>query len=554
MYNEILTKCREIADKIDDSAISDMVKNAETAISSEHKLNITIASGSPDHIELMNIAKDLCGKSISDKYPKMLRRAIKLTLTYGEKESLAAIIDGIPIEFTDENRDDVFEETVDLNIVHALPCEFLKDADITIWNGIHTPNGWQELLENTDILFLSMNATMALSSTEREWINTCVLPLYGTQQFAVILNRMDLVNTESDCEELRKSIKSRLGKFGEGIKIFEDITALKSHVSNSIINSSKLNELRLRRIMLNLVSSLKTNIGKLLNDVDTNIATAENATKLLENSRKELEAAGKVAAENTVSNIFADFKFKAIDSVEEYSDTAKNSILKVIRSASDLDSVSENVEPYLENIWKNYDVQFSKKMSEAREEAIRRLMKQMEFDTDSIIKKLDIATIELIEKIIFDSNIPNIPLSSELEANVSTRAKSVTKTVNGMILASVPLFFLNPIYGFASLAGSLIYKRSQKTSILEDNRKQLAESVEKYCDEIKMAAKVSVTEGLENEAAECQKNVMEAYSSLIDLLIDEIQKYANRIKAISEKRVILETALNEQLPDMINNL
>ena len=123
------------------------------------------------------------------------------------------------------------------------------------------------------------------------------------------------------------------------------------------------------------------------------------------------------------------------------------------------------------------------------------------------------------------------------------------------MLAAIPVFVIvNPISGIATLVGSQIYKRSQRKSIIEEERAEVIQNVRDYCGKIKAAINASVTDSLSSEEARTAENVRNAYSSVIDNLIGSIDSFAGKMTSAKEKRAVLETALNEQLPAMINNL
>lgn len=555
MYDKILGRFREISEKLDNHNIESVLNRAEDALSAEHKFNITIVSGCADYKDLLRIVCDLCSEDIAYCYgDNLFGKSCQFIFKYGNKESKSAFTEGKFIELTKENENAVFDEVDSVKIIHTLPNRFLENADITLCNGLHKKNIWQEIFENTDFLVLLTNATMALSLEEREWIISYVLPYFGGERFCVIANNTELLNSDKDRETMCEYIDNHLNKIDEGIEFYRENGALFDHINNMLANQEQAKVLRTKNILNNLYSNFKKIAEELLNSAQLDIASSAKAIKQLEDNRKELEAAGKVNSENMVKNIYADFKFKAIESIENYSDSAKNSILRKIDESTDVEGISQDIERYLKSVWKTYELHFSKKMAEAREYAVECFVGQMEMDTDRIINNLDVETISLIEKAIRSADSWNAPAFYNITVSENARENFVKKTVNGIMIASVPLFFVNPVYGIATLIGSQIYKKTQKNSILDEEKSLISESVEKYCDELKRIITASIIENLDNEADECRKNIKTAYASLTDLLIKEIQTYSNNLKAVREKRALLEDVLNNRFADIINEL
>lgn len=555
MYTKVLNQFQEISQRLDNHNISSIVNRAEETLAADHKFNVTIVSNYAGCAELFKIADDLSGMETACSYINNLTgKNFQLIFRYGEIQSRAAIIDGETLELTEDNEDDVFDEVDSIKIIHTLSNSFLKKTDITLCNEIHKKDIWQEIFENTDFLLLSTNATMALPLEERNWIDSYVLPFFSGERFSVIVNNSGILNSDEDREAMFEFVENYLDKLDEKIEFYKESVSITERINYMLENQEHAKTLRIKNILNNLFANFKELVEDLLNSADINISTSAKAIKQLESNRKELEAAGRVTAENMVKNIYSDFKFKAIESIENYSDSAKNSILKKVEKSNDIEALSQDIEPYLKSVWKTYEIHFSKKISQAREYAVERLIKQVEMDTDRIINNLDAETVELIEKAIHGADTWKTPDFYGMGVGENSREDFVKKTVKGIMLTSVPLFFVNPVYGIVTLIGSQIYKRSQKSSILEEEKRLVSESVEKYCEELKKIITVSIIDGLDNEADECRSNIKIAYASLIDLLIKEIQSYSAKMEVVREKRIILEEALNKGLNDMINEL
>ena len=71
---------------------------------------------------------------------------------------------------------------------------------------------WKEILAGTDYTILVLKAIALLSEQEREFIREILLPNFGLERVAILLNQMDLV-PEEEKSSISELLKSFLGSF-----------------------------------------------------------------------------------------------------------------------------------------------------------------------------------------------------------------------------------------------------------------------------------------------------------------------------------------------------
>ncbi|MBR1693266.1 MAG: hypothetical protein IJ711_10925 [Lachnospiraceae bacterium] len=400
------------------------------------------------------------------------------------------------------------------------------------------------VITDCDLLILFTNATMALVQREKEWLKNTVEPFFGGDRVIVALYRTEFLNTESDRTELCKSIEDTLGSIHKEIKFFADGQGLPAEIRQMEPLSDESRRKRQKAILKYGLSLMGKKINRQLELGSIDMEKLKDNVKRVEKERKDVELAGKIMVENTVGAFYTDLKNQIYDAAEQYNEDAYNSIRERISSTKDVKGDAEKIPAYLETVWTNFGSNVKEKLAQEQAKIVARLEERMEEDCGKLVGMLELS-----------GDAPELSVLTVGKTymrfgdggnEADTKSKMVSK---GMLIASIALAFVNPVWGLSAFAGTQLYQKYKERDA-EQLRSQILGSLYGDCNQVRQKAVKQIYSVIDVAKKESGDNVGKIYSEIMDSLMDSIYQMVGKLEEAKKRCGILQELALEKLPAM----
>ena len=119
-----------------------------------------------------------------------------------------------------------------------------------------------------------------------------------------------------------------------------------------------------------------------------------------------------------------------------------------------------------------------------------------------------------------------------------------------MMLVSIPLLFVNPLFAVGSIVASKFIGKFRTDSELKNARADMAKQIENLCAANSEVVVQNVEASFDRQIQEGSQNVRAAYNNLINRLENEL----NGMKAQQGQKTEVKRFLEEQLQSVIPSL
>lgn len=539
---KIASTIYEVAEKTHDAYLNQISAWVKMALEKEHKPSIALVCFNLNHSDRLKMVKNFCEIVLPEDVLRMIEgEPIDLILDYND----------VPILRN--------EWTASANRLElGLPFEFLKHYRVIICEEIHSMDEWLELSAEIDAGCLVVNATMAMTQSERTWLNTCAKQMFATDEIAIVLTKTEFVNNEDDLEEVHHSVINALHRFDMDTKVFEsENTAFEWMTEFS--RSTLVRERHDARVLKNGLTETKRRIKAILDTAAIDATTIQSTLDQLEKKQKYLELAGQVAAESVMKNSLNNLKLQLCDAIRDYGRQMGENIRKKVEAMplDQLNSLDDKIDGYISSSWEYYIKSIMPKVVEETEAISRKLAKQMEIDAGSMIADLDesarrtvysaLSLSDFSGEIVFDDEgtalCDVLSRSGKAEISVGAITDQLRKETRNMMLLSIPLFFFDPLASVGAVFAARAYGKFGMKGKLTDIRSESMVQIDAICYEISEQIASQIGENIEDEGRKRSVEIKSAYSNLVS----QIETRLCELKKSQEEKAALKEYLSGQL-------
>lgn len=536
---EIASTINEVAAKTHDERLSQISAWVKMALEKEHKPSVALICFNLNHSDRLKIVKEFCEVTLPEDILRMI-----------EGESVGLILD---YNDTPILRNEWAASANRLEL--GLPFEFLKHHRVIICEEIQSMDEWLEFSAEIDAGCLVLNATMAMTQSERTWLNACAKRMFAADEIAIVLTKTEFLNHEEDLEEVRHSIMNALRRFDMDTKVFESENAAFEWMTE-FSRSASARERHDARVLKNGLAETERRIKAILDTAAIDATTIQSTLDQLERRQKYLELAGQMAAESVLVNSLNNLKLQLCDGIRDYGCQMEENIRKKVETIplDQLDSLEAKINGYISGSWDYYIKSMMSKAVEETNSISQKLVKQMEIDAGSMIAGLD----ESARRTLYNA-LGLSGFSTELEEGIvhsrfrSGNGKSqidvgeitnqLRKETRNMMLLSIPLLFVNPLASVGTALAAKAYGKFKLKSELTDIRSELVGQIEKICYESGEHLTKQVEQSIEDEIRTGSISIKSAYSDLVG----KIKTSLCDLKKSQEENTVLKAFLSEQL-------
>ena len=539
---KIANTINEVAAKTRDeylNRISDWVK---TALEKEHKPSVALICFNLNHSDRLKMVKDFCGVTLPEDILRMID---------GEPAGLILDYNDAPVL---RNERTASVDRLEL----GLPFEFLKRHRVIICEEIQSMDEWLEFSAEIDAGCLVVNATMAMTQSERAWLDTCAKQMFAADEIAIVLTKTEFLNDEEDLEDVRRSVMNALRRFDMATKVIESENAAFEWMT-AFSSSTAAVERRDGRVLKNGLAEAKRRIEAILDAATIDATTIQSATDQLEKKRKYLELAGQMVAESVLANSLNNLKLQLCDAIRDYGCQMGENIRKKVETMplDLLDSLDDKINGYISGSWEYYIKSMMSKAAEETEAISRKLVKQMEIDAGSMVADLDESARRTVYSALglseFSGDMALIDegtalrsvfsRSGKTEISVGAITDQLRKETRNMMLLSIPMLFVNPLASVGTVFAAKAYGKFKLESKLTDIRSETVGQIDAICYEIGERLANQVGTNIEDEIRKGSVKIKSAYGNLVG----QIEASLCELKKSQGEKAALRGYLSEQL-------
>ncbi len=533
MKNSILMALSEKTAEINDPELSGMIDTARDKLSGKYVPRAMVISNAYGQQGIIDTIGQMSGQGdfLSNCLPES-SEPFSLSLHYG--------IPDMTVE----------QETVgELSfsaISVSLEWDLLEGVELVWYCGIPFPLLDVSVTEAAGAVCLVTNATMALPLEEKEWLrNTGVCNRPGSRIIISLYNR-SAVNTQDDWGSLIQDISARAKSVSPDIGIrpsFDEAVQITIGVSKTEAAEQDWSRMQI----LNAMDNIESRIHALLQVSGLDLEKLQQAVEDMKQERKRMEMSGKLVGEGAVENMYTNLKVQLTESVDQYNADAYESIRKRIESTKDIRQDVENIQPYLQAAWANFEREIGNRLSAEQEAISVELQRQIEQDGYRLVGMLE--------------SVGPIPYSEILAPSASTtsvNSNSMTKSgkrekliTRGMLITSIALAFVQPVLGLSALVGTQMFQHYKKTND-EELRRQVLNDLYSRCEQIKTQMLDQILDTIETAKAASRKNVGDVYARMLEEITAPALEAVSRIESIRTQAGKLQEILDNEIPAIRN--
>ncbi len=541
-YTNITAACDQIAAKTQAPGISALSSRLHRALEKEHKPTMALVSFNMNHAERFAIVNDFTGIAIPEELAAKVNGAPACIL-FDYSRSPGILIDGGPDGIT----------------VYGLPCEKLQTRRIAVCDAVKSRDKWFVLAEEIDIACLVINATMAMTQLERNWLRECGQPLFGTNEPVIATVGMHLLNTQEEVQAVNDAINAGLRRLGMSTQVFDSPTEAMAWM-DAFLNDPAVLASRSLRVAANGLTELTERTKSYMSTALIGSSAIDNAVAKLEEQRKSLQTAGQLASESILFNELTRLKVMASESVRDYGQRMVGNIKSKVETypLEQLPAMDAEINQFIIGSWDAFLAKVAETTEGELQKVSARLTEQMEADAGNMIAALDEPTRRALYGAItfapsYAERAENMPVRAPLEfsgVNINQITQQLRRETRGMMLVSIPLLFVNPLFAVGSIVASKFIGKFRTDSELKNARADMAKQIENLCAANSEIIVQNVEASFDRQIQEGSQNVRAAYDNLINRLEGEL----NRMKIEQGQKTEVRRFLEEHLQSVIPSL
>lgn len=519
---------------LDEPQMLQIIANSECKLNTDFFPQVMIVSNPSAKKEIIGILSDLIGSS----------NAVLDDLANVGNDYV------VRIQYGNDWNGNGFDDTdsgLDVTNI-SIPWNVLKNLSILWVCSSSLKSIPSSLIINSDKLLLVTNATMAMTQEEKDFLTNTRESIFNDEPITISLCNKLSLNTQADIDALCVNVTKLTARYGENTNFIDDFSnALCNQFEN--INDVQLKTERENRILTVCFNDLEAYIKSQLELAMVDIDLLNEAIKKIEAERKNIEFSGKLVLNSTIENMYGEMNNKIISAADRYSDDAYESIRARLTVSKTIEKDINNIAPYLKTVWVNFEREIGKYMASEQEQIASELEQQIFSDCKKMVDILEVGSFGETINISTGSLLSDISFG-DMDESKAKKNKMISK---GMLIASIALAFVNPLWSLVGVAGTSVFTLSNSKNLDEAKAKVLS-ALPNECNNMKRAVESQIEAAIEKAKKESYDNIWKVYSDVLDNLMAAIFRYMDQIKAAKEKTGILQSVLNDEIFEAKNNL
>ena len=400
---------------------------------------------------------------------------------------------------------------------------------------------------------LVVNATMAMTRTEREWIKSCAGRWFPGVHLAVLVTHLDTLHSEEDCNKVRNMIADVLQQNGFQTKVFGDGDEALKYLDTTLteLDVQKQRECRVTR---NAVVCLQEEIHILSEDSVTNMSVIRHAAEQLRHQRNSLELAGRVVAESVLYNAITTMKDKTSKNIYAYGGKMVDNVRQQVEQmpADELEYLEVKIHSYMSGAWSYFISSLNNEVEQEMGSLYQTILDHIEHDAGEMFSELNEQDrIAIYAALGLDQKDYTQRSRMFIGGNFGSTVDRLRKETRNLMLLSVPLLFVNPILSVGNLAAAKLIGTFREYNQREEYRKQMMTQIESMCLNQARDFDQRIRAAFDGALYDGMENVKKAYGSLTAKLLESLSELEQRQASQTQLRAWLTIQADRVLPDLL---
>ena len=400
---------------------------------------------------------------------------------------------------------------------------------------------------------------MAMTLDEKKWIETVASKRFGSQNFGVWIDKMNLLNNDSDVNDVLDVVNAVVSKFHTMAK---NLCSMQEAIdfTGFVASDKTVDTLREKRIVRNLLNDCREEISMMLSSDSHDSGGAAKAISSLESARNRIVMAGQIASRTTFANAMNELSLQVKESARDYNTQICGHIHAKINATGDkeLEKVADQIEPYIRNVWSYYSSEISRATKPEMEAIFDKITARMEEDAGALYSMFDNDTVRIIQQSFetVQKDSWNLGAVSFGEAGIDATNPiyRLKKSTRFSMLLSVPLMLVNPYLGAASLASAGIIGGINRKRAAAEYRSHLTSQVDSMCDRVLDSVIAAIDARFKDASEQSADNITKAYNGIVDILVGQIKEMEKKQADLRKRRSSLEAVVNDAIPELLQKL
>ena len=545
-YTNTLEKCGRIAEQSKDETLKTICGWMQDCMNGEYIPTLGLVTFNANRDNGLELLKNQMGLELPKVFAEVLNRHPRqIALAYS---SVPAIFD---VEGDDES------------VALGLPCDGLKQQEVLVFDELSDADDWLAISGEVDCLCLVVNATMAMSQSERDWLKNCAKSMFSGDEVLVTLTHMDRLNDDAERQAVCQIVTSALARIGFDATFIED-SAEAISAARSRASEAGTRDRRQRRIMKNGMNAMCKRLDAIYDDEAVEGMAVDKLMTQLEKKRQVLSISGEAAAETVLYNAIQPLSVMAIQSARDYG----NGMALCIRQQAEkcnseqaLEAMPDKISAYIENSWKCFLANVSDKMNGEMDRIAQMLARRMDVDAGVLLQDLDESSMDLLRRAFYQDIDGGALVTLDKPASVYRRgdrvyvqADDVRRETRNMMLLSVPLLvFGSPVLAVGNIVLSKVIGDYRSKENIQKACQALADQANNLCAD----TTENVINGINQEFAklleQAQGGVRKAYGELIDCVAKKLEELKRQQIEREALKLDLHRQMQAALEDMSQN-
>lgn len=552
---DILQSCDEFAKQVDDPAILARTEDIRQMMSDDFKPTVLMLDGGFGAQSALDAASAALGYQLPDELTESLaQRPVCLTVDSGVENALYRVMDeGIEHITYKAKRaaDAVVEERV-----FTAPCAKLDEYRVMICSGVEDEKSWRVILDSVDAVLMRVNATMAMTFQEKQWIEKCLIPRFGRARVAVWVDMQDRLNSDEDRQCVLQAVKHILERNGMNCPIMNAAEEAAAWMNGQAAVDG-LYDKRMGGVMRNFLNDLSVNLRGQAETYVRDANALESTVQQLTRNSKQLEVAGRVAADTVVTNQFDQIEVEVLSSARSYIQQMVDELCRKIQTVSveELEDLENNGQVFLSRAWSLYMNHLQSALDERIKQCYNLFSQRMENDIGALYAQLDDEALETLDQLLSGVGVSAMedrmtPVMRPLNGGDLSAFENLKKETRNMMLLSVPMVFVNPLLSVATLVGARFYSSIEKKHRASAYRLELETSIRGGCARTMDQFCQTLKDAIESAKRQSVDNVSEAYGKLTERLVTQVRHENERWQKLKERSQSVLEMCDSVIPEL----
>lgn len=407
-------------------------------------------------------------------------------------------------------------------------------------------DSWRCTFLEADKLIIALSASQILYMSEKNFINSLVLPYYSSSRLDIAIGNAQYIKS-SEWKDAALRVKMQIGDEFEAFPIFTEEVSLERKQKYSgydqnlskILHECRKSVLDLRsthikdidnykmRLLEELLKQLKVKAEQDLSSGESGVILAQENEEVIAKSRKHIE-------DNVSLFLKSPLLAETRNAVDGFATVFKKSLKEDIAMSEDIKQDARSLTRYLSAIWSQFSENQNGILLREFEREASMLFEMMKLDLRHFTRNIHNSNIQekIKEKLEKGFSVNTFFSRKTSDSNGLTDALTIGGVISGLIITP---------FGWLAVFASEIVKVVNKESMNNEYKEELKEKIDEIIDKNKTDLLVQAEKRFDIICKDFHNEIMKFYDEFLASINNIIKEEGEKKEKASE---IIETINN----------